>query len=178
MKKMEKISAIIMAVIGVIVIILGAVLTGQSANYAVEDNSFRYVANEYDADYAAFGGDFYTYVYGASDIIVDELDEINRALETVVRAQDSINAAVTANVLATDALINTVNKVGGMIIISIGLTILAFAVKNLLVVIVPVGKNDEEEIVEEIMVADTEENAAEVEETVAEDATEPASEES
>lgn len=138
MANIKKITAIITAVIGIIVTILGVTLMGETANHAVDDNSFRYVAENYNADYASFGADFYTYIYGASDTIVDELNDINKAMETVVKAQNSINAAVTANVLATDDLIDTVNHVGGMIVIAIGLSILAYAVQKIGVAFAPV----------------------------------------
>ena len=138
MANIKKITAIITAVIGIVVIILGATLMGETANHAVDDNSFRYVAENYNADYASFGADFYTYIYDASDTIVDELNDINKAMETVVKAQNSINAAATANVLATDDLIDTVNHVGGMIIIAIGLSILAYAVQKIGVAFAPV----------------------------------------
>lgn len=166
MANIKKITAIITAVIGIVVIILGATLMGETANHAVDDNSFRYVAENYNADYASFGGDFYTYIYGASDTIVDELDDINKAMETVVKAQNSINAAVTANVLATDDLIDTVNHVGGMIIIAIGLSILAYAVQKIGVAFTPVVVKEDIPVMVEAVENCEEDNASESNEEV------------
>ena len=143
MATFRKITAIITAIIGIVVIILGVTIMDKTANHSVDDNTFRYSAGEYDVDYASFGADFYTYMYKSNDVIVDELDDINKALETVVKAQNSINAAVTANVEATDDLIDTVNDVGGMVVISIGLAILAYAVQCIGVAFAPAEKTAE-----------------------------------
>lgn len=153
MKMFRKITAILTVVIGIGVIALGAFLMMETADHDVADGSFRYTANtydasDYDAEYASFGGDFYTYIYRSSDIIVDELDEINKgvaavnnsmnnAMATMVRAQNSVNAAVTANVRATDDLIDTVNKVAGMLLIAIGLTVFLWGMQSVGVAFVP-----------------------------------------
>ncbi|MDY3225962.1 MAG: hypothetical protein SOW84_08880 [Candidatus Faecousia sp.] len=128
MKKIRKITAILTALIGVIVIVMGVALMKSDAYHGVDNSSFRYVAEEYNAKSATFGADFYTYIYNASDTIVDELNAINKAMETVVKAGNSINDAVSANVDATDSLIAAVFKVGGMVIIAIGLAILAYSI--------------------------------------------------
>ena len=129
MKNLKKITAVVTAVIAVIVIILGVTVLNAGTTHSVDDSSFRYSATEYDAKGASFGADFYTYVYDASDIIVDELDEINKGMETVVKAQSAINENVATGVDAIDDLIAVVCKAAGMIIISIGLAILAYAVQ-------------------------------------------------
>lgn len=145
MKAFRKITAVLTVIIGIGVIVFDARLMKETANHAVDDNSFRYMANEgevntFDAKYASFGADFYTYLYRASDIMVDELNEINQrmasvnsAMETVVKAQNSMNAAVTANVLASDDLIETVNKVGGMVV-AIGQFIFVYGLQSVGVV--------------------------------------------
>lgn len=127
MKMIRKITAILTALIGVVVIAMGASLMKSNAYHGVDGSSFRYVAEEYDISSATFGADYYTYMYRANDTMVDELNAINKALETVVKAENAINNAASANVDATDALIAAVCKVGGMVIVAIGLAILAYS---------------------------------------------------
>lgn len=136
-----------------LVIVLGASMMGKTADFDIDENSFKYSATEYNAESAAFGGDFYTYIYEASDIIVDELNAINKGMETVVKAQDSINAAVTANAQATEALIGTVNQAGGMIVIAIGLAILASGVQGIGAAFAPVEEKKSVEVPVEAEVA-------------------------
>lgn len=63
--------SVISLFLGVAIIIMGiSVMNGKV-------NIDTYSAGHYDADHAEFGGDFYTEIYGASDIIVDELNDIN-----------------------------------------------------------------------------------------------------
>ena len=87
-------------------------------------------------------------------------------METVVKAQNSINAAVTANVLATDDLIDTVNHVGGMIIIAIGLSILAYAVQKIGVAFTPVVAKEDIPVMVEAVENCEEDNASESNEEV------------
>lgn len=122
MKNLKKIVAIATAVIGIIVIVLGITLFSQASNYTVDEDYFTYNAESYDVEYAKFGADFYTSIYEASDVIVSELNDINEAMEIAIEAQDSINTAVSANILAT-------YKVGGAIVIAIGLGIFTYALQ-------------------------------------------------
>ena len=113
----KKLSAIIIAVIGIAIIVMGAC-------YAAEASSYRY-GYSHDAGYhdvpdAAFGADFYTYMYDASDTIVTELNQINNAMEDVVSAESRILSATAESV-----------KMSGMLMVSIGLAVLAFGVKCL-----------------------------------------------
>lgn len=125
MKHLRKITAILTAVIGLVVIVLGISLMGQTAGHDVDVDKLSHDAEYYNAEYASFGGDFYTYIYGASDIIVDELYDINSGLGTVVAAQRNVAEAVAVNVEATDSLNATVCKVGGTVVMAIGLAILS-----------------------------------------------------
>lgn len=154
---LKKITAVIMALIGVVVIILGATMMKDAPGHSVSDASFRYSADYYNADGASFGADFYTYIYDASDIMVDELNDINNAMETVVSGQSKLNQSIAAGVRAADDLIDTVNHVGGMIVIAIGLAILAYAVQALSAAFAPVsGSKQEDEIVEEVVAEEAE----------------------
>ena len=90
---MKKTIAILTVIIGVIVMILGFTIQTQNV-------SSYYIMG------ASFGADFYTYVYDGIDVIVDELDEINKGIEVVASA-------------------------GKMIVISIGLLIAAMGLKQL-----------------------------------------------
>lgn len=146
MKLFRKITAVLTVILGIAIVVQGMNLMKETADHAVEDNTFRYyqeeaLAEDYDVKYASFGADFYTYMYKANDTIVDELDDINKglvavkndmnsAVSTVVRAQNSINAAATASVQATDYLIESVYKVGGMLIAVIGAAVIAYGIQS------------------------------------------------
>ena len=81
---MKKITSILMVVIGLVVIVLGASFQPEATSYDLTEKTFKYAAENYNLQYCAFGGDFYTEIYAASDMIVDVLDDINRSTETVV----------------------------------------------------------------------------------------------
>ena len=125
MKHLKKITAIITVLIGIVVIFLGTSVMDPSANHKVSAKTPSYTAGYYNAEYASFGADFYTYIYEASDIIVDELNDINSAMGVLVQAQNAATEAAAEHVEATDDLISTVGKVGGMVIVAIGLAIVA-----------------------------------------------------
>ena len=127
----KKICAILCVVIGIAVIILGASFKGETASFRVSSSRASYTADSYNISYASFGGDFYTYIYRGSDTIVDELNDINHAIETVVKAEAGIQDAVATNVEAVNGLIRTVNKAAGLIVMAIGLGILAFGLNGL-----------------------------------------------
>ena len=117
---MKKITSVITAIIGIIVIIMGVSFMNNTSNYSVSGGSFQFSPPNFDVEGAKFGADFYTYMYGASDTIVEELDSLNQAMEVMVDAQNSIKAATAVNARATCVT-------GGMIVIAIGLAILAYA---------------------------------------------------
>ena len=100
-------AALASLVLGIVIIIMGSSVMNKNADLAV------YKANPYDADYAAFGGDFYTEIYAVTDMIVDELNDMNNGIATVSRA-------VVAEV-------NTVYYTTGMLMIAIGLGVIAIA---------------------------------------------------
>ena len=76
-----------------------------------------YSAKHYDADYAAFGGDFYTEIYGVTDMIVDELNDINSGVEVL-----SESMATMASVIYYST---------GMIIIALGLGVVAVSCNHI-----------------------------------------------
>lgn len=154
---LKKITAVLMALIGVVVIILGATMMKDAPGHSAADISLRHSASDYYAKSASFGADFYTYIYDASDIMVDELNEINHAMETVVSGQKKLNQSIAAGVHAADDLIDTVNHVGGMIVIAIGLAILAYAIQVLGAAFAPVsGSKQADEILEEVVAEESE----------------------
>ena len=106
---MKKTIAIITIVVGIIVMILGLCIQPGKV-YLYNDSS-------YSVPGAAFGADFYTYVYDGIDTIVDELDDINEGMSDLVYGVKSI--------------CDTVAKVGKMIVISIGLLIVVMGLKEL-----------------------------------------------
>lgn len=151
MQKINKITAVIVLVLGIVAIILGATLMGGGAHHSSEVRNLSHSAKYYNADGAAFGADFYTYMYDASDMIVDELNDINEGLSTVVTAQNAIMENTASAVDAVDDLIDAVGKAGGMIVIAIGLGILAYGIPNAGRAFAPVEKAAvvEDESVEE-----------------------------
>lgn len=134
----KKITAIVMAALGLIAIIMGAAISGKDA----DTSSFVHSAGYYNADSAAFGADFYTYIYDASDTIVDALSDMNNGISEAVAAQ---NYQIKKAAETTEA----VYKAGGMIVIAIGLAILAYAAPKVVAAFVPedLGRKKEEPVV-------------------------------
>ena len=102
---MFNVMPIISLLLGVVIIIMD--ITVMNKEVSID----TYSAKQYDADHAAFGGDFYTEIYGASDIIVDELNDINGGVEVL-----SESMAVMANVIYYPV---------GMMIVALGLGVVA-----------------------------------------------------
>ena len=59
-----------------------------------EKVAISYRASKNDVSYAEFGADFYTYIYGATDTIVDELNAINGGMESISRSMNPIKTAI------------------------------------------------------------------------------------
>lgn len=128
----KKAMSIVSVVIGIVIVALGIAITSEKPdNFMLEDNYYRYDAQEYDLDYASFGADFYTYIYGSTDMIVDQLSDINKAFETIVKAQNASIEALSVNVSALNSLISTTSKTNGLVMIAIGLAVLAYALNAL-----------------------------------------------
>ena len=123
---LKKVCAIICVIIGIVVLILGITFDGEPAEYSAGSGGVSYSAGNYSVSGASFGADFYTYIYGSTDVIVDELDELNHAVETVVDGENSVRRAVSANIDATNGVIRAINAASKLLIISFGLGILAF----------------------------------------------------
>lgn len=102
---------IISLVIGIIVFIIGVTLLSHKTNMEIYD------ARTYDVDKAAFGADFYTEIYGASDTIVDELSDINGGI-----------AVITSSLAST---VEAIYYGCGMVVIALGLGIIAISFINL-----------------------------------------------
>lgn len=109
--KKFNVMSIISLLLGIVIIIMG--ITVMNAEVSID----TYSAKHYDADYAAFGGDFYTEIYGASDMIVDELNDINGSIEIL-----SESMAAMANVIYYPA---------GMMIIALGLGVVAVSCNHI-----------------------------------------------
>ena len=106
---MKKTVAIITMIIGLIVMIMG---------FSIETNDVpTHIHSSYNVYGAAFGADFYTYVYDGIDTIVDELDDINSGVSKIVRGEQ--------------AIADTVATVGKNIVIAIGLLIIVSGLKQL-----------------------------------------------
>ena len=109
--KKFNVMSIISLLLGVVIIIMG--ITVMNKEVSIE----TYNAKHYDADYAAFGGYFYTEIYGASDIIVDELNDINGGVEVL-----SESMAAMANVIYYPV---------GMMIVALGLGVVAVSCNHI-----------------------------------------------
>lgn len=96
---------IISLILGVVIIIMGITVKNKEISFD------RYTAKHYAVDHAVFGADFYTEIYEASDIIADELNDINSGVEVL---SESIEAVV--NVICYSA---------GMIMIALGISVAA-----------------------------------------------------
>lgn len=96
---------LISLIIGIVIVILGI----NVVLHKIEAES--YDVKSYDADSAIFGADFYTEIYGASDIIVDELNDINGGISIITDRMDMVTQAIYYG--------------SGMIIIAIGLGVVA-----------------------------------------------------
>lgn len=103
--------SVVSLLLGVVIIIMGIVVINKEVSIDT------YSAEYYNADYAAFGGDFYTEIYRASDIIVDELNDINGGVELL-----SESMAAIANVIYYPV---------GMIIIALGLGVVAMSCNHI-----------------------------------------------
>lgn len=97
--------------LGIVIIIMGIVVMNKEADIDM------YRANDYDADSAKFGADFYTEIYKASDIIVDELNDINSGVEVLSESMAE--------------MANTIYYSAGMIIISVGIGVIAVSCKHI-----------------------------------------------
>ena len=123
----KKITAIAIAVIGLVVIILGASLSGTDVKSA---SSFSYSAGSFDVPGASFGADFYTYMYDASDMIVSELDAMGEGFAEMVDAQSHMGKKIVETTKA-------VYEVGGMIVIALGLALIAWDIPKLAEAFIP-----------------------------------------
>lgn len=91
--------------LGVIILLIGIFVMNQ------KNDVETYSTKNYDVPRATFGGDFYTEIYNASDIIADELNEINGGIEHISRI--------------TSSVVNVIYFSSGMIIIALGLSTIA-----------------------------------------------------
>ena len=103
--------AIVSMLLGVVILFIGFSLSKEKQDLEL------YEAKQYNIDSVAFGADFYTEIYGASDIIVDELNSINGGVESLSESLSSFAGIITHSV--------------GMVIIAIGLTTISISFMHL-----------------------------------------------
>lgn len=101
------IMSLVALLLGVVILILGIILINKKSDTPI------YSAPSRDVSSAEFGADFYTYMYGASDTMVDELYDISRGISTL---SDSTNYTIDAIYFSA-----------GMIICALGLGTIAVA---------------------------------------------------
>ena len=105
------INALISLVLGIVIIFMG--VSVKNTEISID----TYNAKHFDADYVTFGGDFYTYIYEASDTIVDELSSINGGIESL---SESINT-----------MANVIYEPIGTLIIAVGLGVIAVSCNHI-----------------------------------------------
>lgn len=143
----RRIALLLVAAIGIGIIVMGTGIC-ESADGKLRVDSYTFSPGKYNADYASFGGDFYTYIYGASDTIVDELDDVNTGLAAVVNGQTATNGALKDLAKLLSSLIDGC----GVVVIAIGMAVLAYDIPKLVEAFTPRKKQlptqtAEEEIV-------------------------------
>lgn len=97
--------------LGIVIIIMGITIKNKDASLDI------YLAKNYNIENIEFGGDFYTEIYAASDMIVDELSDINKGVESL-----SQSIASSTNVIYYST---------GMLIIAIGTAVVAISCNNI-----------------------------------------------
>ncbi|MBQ4137160.1 MAG: hypothetical protein IJD67_03520, partial [Clostridia bacterium] len=110
---MKVVCLILALLIGVGVIFLGVDLVLKANSETVSCNLMA----GYDVGSASFGADFYSYMYDASDNIVSELNDIIYGTGKIVTAQNNV--------------IKGMYKIGGNIVIVVGLSIIATSALSL-----------------------------------------------
>lgn len=122
------VTAIIALVLGIVILLMGITMATKKENVEGYTSSKAYMSKNYDADTAIFGADFYTEIYGASDTIVDELNDINK---TVSGMANDINKAMENASNQANKQLNAIYFSGGMIVMAMGLGIIAIAMTKL-----------------------------------------------
>lgn len=110
-KKYIDVRFIISFILGVCIIVLGISVIKKEANIEI------YEAMRYDANKLEFGADFYTEIYGATDIIVDELSDVNKGIEILS------NSVII--------IVKSIYYVGGMLMIAFGVGVIAMSILNM-----------------------------------------------
>lgn len=140
----RRIAFLLVAAIGIGIIVLGAGVC-ESADERVRVESFTFTPDNYNVDYASFGADFYTYIYGASDTIVDELDDVNSGIAAIVKGQTAGNSALKD----LGKLISSLIEGCGMVVIAIGMAVLGYDIPKLVEAFLPRKKEQPAKIGEE-----------------------------
>lgn len=141
----RRIALLLVAAIGIGIIVLGAGVC-EGADERVRVDAFTFTPDNYNVDYASFGADFYTYIYGASDTIVDELDEVNSGISTIVKGQTATNGALKD----LGKLISSLIRGCGMVVIAIGLAVVAYDIPKLAEAFLPRKKEQPTKAEEEV----------------------------
>lgn len=97
-------------ILGFTILILGVVLVSKATDIPTIE------AQKYDVANYEFGADFYSQIYNASDVIVDELNAINSGIGTLS--------------VSIERIAEIIYFTGGMIVIAIGLAVIANSILN------------------------------------------------
>lgn len=106
------VTAIIALVIGIVISVMGNGVMNQSVNM------LTYSAGRYSVDYCAFGADFYTEIYNASDVMVDAMSGVGNGVAAISNQLPELASAIY--------------YCAGMLMIAIGLSTVAGALPRLL----------------------------------------------
>ncbi len=110
--KRFNVMSIFSILLGVTIIVLGIVVMNKKTELTTYSTANYYVRE------AEFGADFYTYMYKASETIVDELDDINKGLAIVARSMNT--------------MANEIYFPIGMLIIAIGIGVIAITFNHMI----------------------------------------------
>lgn len=109
--KKFNVTSIVSLILGIVIIIMGFTVMNKEVKVDT------YSANHYETEKLTFGADFYTEIYGPSDIIVDELNDINGGVELLSESMNTI-----ANVIYYPV---------GMMIVALGLGVVAVSCNHI-----------------------------------------------
>ena len=114
--------SIISLLLGVVIIIMG--ITVMNKEVSIDTYSTQNNTTNYDADYCAFGADFYTEIYKTSDIIVDELNDVIDGIDDLKNGVEVISGSMSS-------IANVIYYPIGMMIVALGLGVIAVSCNHI-----------------------------------------------
>ena len=129
MKTFRKIISIFTVLVGVAVIYFGSTLLETTDSHTVGTADTSISPGYHPVDYASFGADFYTYIYKAAYSVAKGMNDVQKGIESSIEVQNNVRREVAGNTRAVDELIRTTARVGGYVVMAIGLWILVYGLQ-------------------------------------------------